>query len=89
MRPEIPSELHLEISFEIYPEMHLEMPPELHLEMHFEIYPNNEIYGRSIWGMCNISLSTQRHAKTRKQPARRNRNCITHANPLPQPPYHA
>ena len=51
MHPEILSELHLEIPFEISSEMHskmhFEIPPELHLEMHFEISTNNEIYGRS------------------------------------------
>ena len=90
---EIRSELHLEIPFEISPEMHLEMhfeiPPELHLEMHFEISTNNEIYGRSIRGMCSTSIRTQRHAETCKQTARRNRNSITHAKPHPQPPYQA
>ena len=90
---EIPSELHLGIPFEISPEMHLEMhfeiPPELHLDMHFEISTNNEIYGRSIRGMCNTSLRTRRHAKMRKQTARRNRNSIIHAKPHPQPPYQA
>ena len=64
-----------------------EISPELQLEMHFEISRNNEIYGRSIWGMCNTSLRTQRHARTRKETARRNRNSIIHAKPHPQPPY--
>ena len=87
MPPEIPSELHLEIPFEISPEMHLEMhfeiPPELHLEMHFEISTNNEIYGRSIRGMCNTSLRTQRHAKTRKK--QQDENAIPSSTQKPTP----
>ena len=89
----MPSELHLEIPFEISPEMYLEMhfdiPPELHLEMHFEICTHNAIYGPSIRGMCNTSLRTQRHAKTRKHTASRNCNSIMHAKPHPQLPYQA
>ena len=53
MPPEIPSELHLEISLQISPELHLEIlvniSPDLHLEMHFETYPNHDNYGGSIW----------------------------------------
>ena len=53
--PEIPSELHLEIPFEMSSEMNLELNFEVSLEqlleMHFEISTNNGIYGRSI-GVC-------------------------------------
>ena len=45
MLPEIPSELHLEMPFEIYPEMHLEMHFEIFPELNLEIYTQNEICG--------------------------------------------